>query len=166
MKPLLIAGLLLASVNASADTYIDANQAAQDNAKRELIRKAIDICAKQKLHTVGEKEACRKKYIDEAKEKYPTRGTDEYSEKYYSNLTRAQAEQKLIELEKIWNKAGFTATQPGEIGRVEAENEGWWIQTHILKASPTQGDPWFIECKIQKWKATVDLCPLGKGGNP
>ncbi|MBW5414822.1 MULTISPECIES: hypothetical protein [Pseudomonas] len=168
MKRLLIPGLLLASMNASAGLYIDPQQLKDDQNRDKLLTMAIKKCPNSSFKTIGERDECRAKYRNLADQQFPLRGSKAYSEKKYSGLSKPQAEQQLIELKKIYDQADMFAVKkkPGELTQSDMEAEGWWIQQNILKATRTQGDPWFIECKVQKWKATVDLCPLGKGGNP
>ena len=162
-KILLLATAFFA-LSAQAAHYVDPAQVRYDESRDKIYQKAFDNCSPKSFKTVRDLEKCRRQYFDEANEKFPVRGTDEYSEKFYSKLTKEQAEQKLIELEKIYNQAGMSSRKPGEISRTEVETEGWWIQKHIFNASFTQTSPFFIECKKQPYKSTVDHCPLGSGG--
>lgn len=159
-------GILLALPLASqAAAYIDPAALKDDAARRDLIQQGIKNCPRGKFPTVGDREACQRPYQEKAQQLYPRRGTEAYAQKNYSGLSKAQAEQKLIELQKIAQQAGtIMSTKPGEISRKDVEVEGWWIQRNILKATPTATAPWFIECKKQAWSATVDHCQLGSGG--
>ena len=93
-----------------------------------------------------------------------------YAEKNYKGLSKAQAEGKLISLQKEYDKAPkgtyFKASKKADaVDRISIMNEGWWIQKNILGARQTQGDPWFMECKKgARSLNTVVRCPLGKGG--
>lgn len=159
--------LSVAGQAAAAGVYIDESQKQADKARAELISKGIKVCGQKKFKTVGEADACKDKYFEEAKAKYPRRGTEAYALKNYAGLSRAAAEQKLIELKSIYDKTTvLKAKHPGQVSRRDAEVEGWWIQTNVLGASATQTTPWFIECSKQEWQATVDHCPLGSGGKP
>jgi len=164
MKKLLGLVLLLPLASHAA-SYIDPAALKDDAARRALIQQGIKNCPRGKFPTVGDREACQRPYQEKAQQQYPRRGTEAYAQKHYSGMSRAQAEQKLIELQKIAQKAGtIMSTKPGEISRKDAEVEGWWIQRNVLKATPTSTSPWFIECKKQAWAATVDQCRLGSGG--
>lgn len=165
-KILLLILPLVFSGYASAGHYIDSQQLKLDQDRDKLISMAIEKCPNSKFKTIGERDECRSKYRKLADEKFPLRGSEAYSKLKYSGLSTAQAEQKLIELKKIYDQANMFALKkkPGEISKSDVEAEGWWIQKNILKAARTQGDPWFIQCKKQSYQATVDLCPLGGGG--
>lgn len=167
-KPAMLVLMLLVGGQATAaGVYIDSVQKQADMARRELVREGIRACGQQKFKTVGDREACQDKYFNEAKAKYPARGSDAYSQKHYSGLSKAAAEQKLIELKAIYDQTtALLEKHPGQVTRRAVESEGWWIQMNVLGASPTQTTPWFIECSKQKWKATVDHCALGSGGQP
>ncbi|MDT3723016.1 hypothetical protein [Pseudomonas oryzihabitans] len=157
--------LLMLPLASYAASYIDQAALKDDSARRALIQQGIKDCPRSKYPTVGDREACLRPYQDKAQQQYPRRGTEAYAQKHYSDMNKAQAEQKLIELQKIAQQAGaIMSTKPGEISRKDAEVEGWWIQRNVLKATPTATSPWFIECKKQNWSATVDQCRLGSGG--
>lgn len=159
--------LHVAGQASAADIYIDEAQKVLDKARTELIREGIKACGAKQFSTVGERDACKREYFDEAKSKYPRRGTEAYSKKHYAGLSREAAEQKLIELKSIYDRTtALKAKHPGQITRRDVEIEGWWIQTNVLNASATQTTPWFIECSKQAWKATVDHCELGSRGKP
>ena len=166
MKRMVMAALLLAGlgIQVQAAPKIDPAQLEYDQAWDALITKGITNCPNKAFKTIGDRDKCRQKYFDEADSKYPRRGTKAYSEKNYAGMSEAQAEQKLIELKKIWDGATMFSKVPGEISRDNLEAEGWWIQKNIFHARLHMSDPWFIQCKKQPYKATVDLCPLGSGG--
>ena len=156
--------LALTYANSYAASSVNSDQLKYDQARDALIEKAIDSCPAKKFKTIGERDKCRQKYLDEADQKYPIRGSDAYSEKNYAGMSEAQAEQKLKELKALWDNAKMFSKKPGEISKADLESEGWWIQKNIFHARLHMSEPWFIQCKKQPYKATVDLCPLGSGG--
>lgn len=165
MKYFIAAFSLLISSLCFAGTYIDSQQLKSDNAKSAASSLADEKCVWKTFKTRGAYDDCRKSYLNKASELNPARGTDAYGEKYYARMSRAQAIQQLTQLQKIYNtSSNLIAQKSGEISQHDAEVEGWWIQIHVLKATATDGLPWFVECKKQLWKATVDHCPLGSGG--
>lgn len=143
---------------------------AEDSSRSKMIQEGIKVCAAKGFKTVGEKDKCVAEYSKKANSLYPARGSAEYAEKHYAKLSSAQAESTLQKLESEWKGAErggyFSARRnPDQVTKKALVQEGWWIQTHILGAQQTQGDPWFIECKSgAKTAHIVRRCPLGKGG--
>ncbi|HDZ58139.1 MAG TPA: hypothetical protein ENI17_02665 [Pseudomonas xinjiangensis] len=138
-------------------------------ARSERVSAAIEECRGKKYKTLGELEDCRDKAINKINAENPMRGAA-YAKKYYSSMSRAQAETKLIELKSEWetaDRAGYfsaKARNEGRVSRHAISEEGWWIQTHIFGTGKSMGDPWFIECKGFKTSNVIRRCPLGKGG--
>jgi hypothetical protein len=133
------------------------------------LQTATKACKAKGPKTLGELDACtsaaqKKIYSD------VTRRGDLYAEKHYKGFSKSQAEVKLISLKKEYDAAPkgtyFQAgKKAGAVDRMSILNEGWWLQTNILGARHTQGDPWFMECKDgAKTLNIVRRCPLGKGG--
>lgn len=143
--------------------------AASDAAHLQQMQEATKACKAKGFKTVGEQEDCVHAAYVKIKSGVPDRGAL-YAEKNYKGLSKAQAEGKLISLQKEYDKAPkgtyFKASKKaGEVDRISIMNEGWWIQKNILGARQTQGDPWFMECKDGAHSLnTVNRCPLGKGG--
>jgi len=143
--------------------------AAPDAARLQELQAATKACKAKGFKTVGEQEDCVHAAYVKINSDTPARGTL-YAEKNYKGFSKAQAAGKLLSLKKEYDRAPkgtyFQASKKaGAVDRVSILNEGWWLQTNILGARQTQGDPWFIECKDgAKTLNYVRRCPLGKGG--
>ncbi|AZG89398.1 hypothetical protein N032_28005 (plasmid) [Pseudomonas syringae pv. pisi str. PP1] len=160
MKPIIfLLAVLLSTV---------ANAASESNRLQQL-QAATQACKAKGFKTVGELDDCVHAAREKINSNVPERGTL-YAEKNYKGLSKTQAEGKLISLKREYDSAPkgtyFQASKrAGAVDRLSIMNEGWWIQTHILGARQTQGDPWFMECKEgAKTLNIVRRCPLGKGG--
>lgn len=173
MRHVFLLPLLLLNTSFVMAEYID-DEAKKNALKRsEIVSDGRDICESKNLQTVGEKESCIGKFQDEARELYPVRGTSEYLKSKYSDLSKDEAEQELIELQGAYEKAeaGFFYRpwrDPGVIPRGVLLKEAWWIQERIFGIPESiDGDPWFRECNDAPYvegETFFQTCPLGKGG--
>ena len=160
MKNVLVLVFALASSAAFAATDADRSQQLQE---------ATKACRAQGFKTLGEQQDCVHNAFVKINSDVPQRG-ELYAAKNYKNLSKSQAESKLISLQKEYStakKGNFfnSVKKSGQVDQLAIMNEGWWIQTHILGARQTQGDPWFMECKDgARTLNVVRRCPLGKGG--
>lgn len=142
---------------------------AADAERLHQFQAASKACSSKGLKTVGEIDVCTDAAYKQIFSEVPSRG-DLYAEKHYKGFSKSQAEGKLISLKKEYDAAPkgtyFRAgKKAGAVDRMSILNEGWWLQTKILGARHTQGDPWFMECKDgAKTLNIVRRCPLGKGG--
>lgn len=162
MKTAIALVLAMLSSSVFAASAVDAGRIQQ-------LQAATKACKAKGLKTVGELDACTSAAQKQIFSDVPSRG-ELYAEKNYKGFSKSQAEGKLISLKREYDaapkgtyfKAGKKA---GDVDRMSILNEGWWIQTNILGARHTQGDPWFMECKDgAKTLNIVRRCPLGKGG--
>lgn len=144
--------------------------AASDTDRLQQLQAATQACKAKRFKTLGEQDACVHEAYVKIYSDVVVRGT-RYAEKNYKGLTKDQAQSKLIELKGEYETAPKgtyfkSSKKAGEVDRLSIMNEGWWIQTHILGARQTQGDPWFIECKDEAQTANfIRRCPLGKSGS-
>ena len=143
--------------------------AASDASRAQQLQAATKACKAKGFKTLGEQKDCVHNAYVKIHSNVSDRG-ELYAAKNYKGLSKSQAETKLISLKKEYESAQKgtyfkSAKKAGEVDRRTIVTEGWWIQTHILGARQTQGDPWFMECKEgARTLNVVRRCPLGKGG--
>lgn len=143
--------------------------AASDADRSQQLQAATKACKAKGFKTLGEQQDCVHNAYQKINSDVAQRG-ELYAAKNYKGLSKAQAETKLISLKKEYESAPKgtyfkSGKAAGDVDRRTIMNEGWWIQTHILGARQTQGDPWFMECKEgARTLNVVRRCPLGKGG--
>lgn len=146
-----------------AANYIDSDYKAYQ-AKRNQVLSKLKNCNSKQYKTVADVNSCRTKIIDEANQKYPARGTDAYSEKHYAKLTKEQANNKIIELKKIYDtaKVSTISRKPGELLKKDVTIEAAWIQENILgRKRTTDVNVFAIPCKGQEGKRIQQLCVAG-----
>ncbi|HBO1396334.1 TPA: hypothetical protein ACRNCK_005061 [Pseudomonas aeruginosa] len=158
----LVLALPLSVGVAAADRYFDKSQEKYDLNRLEYFKLAAKKCGSKK--NVGEREACRQVYIDEANAKFPPRGSVPYSKKNYSGLTEAQAKEQLVKLKKIYDVARPALRgRPGEITSQQVASEASWIQEHIFGRRTFSGPlSFYFPCEKQLAGSPIrKYCEIG-----
>lgn len=143
--------------------YVDKDYKNYQTERNKVLAKLKD-CNSKRFKTVGDINTCRQKVIEEANNKYPARGTDAYSQQYYSKLTTEQANNKIIELKKIYDVARVSSIskQPGELLKKEVMTEAAWIQNNILgRKRTTDVNVFVVPCENKTGKYIKKLCIAG-----
>ena len=137
MKKILYTFLLFNSMAILASPYIDKETLKIDNQREIAITKMFKDCKKTENYRICEKEEWKK--LDT---QYLSRGSREYSQKYYSQLSKAQADKVIQHLAKIAPQTRYTDNPDlGEITREQIEREGHWIQSNIFNRSTSLQEP-------------------------
>lgn len=145
--------LVLALMSSAAFAASDASQIQQ-------LQNATKACKAKGFKTVGEQEDCVHAAYVKIKSGVPERGAL-YAEKNYKNLSKAQAEGKLLSLQKEYNKAPkgtyFKGSKKaGVVDRISIMNEGWWIQKKHSWRSPNPRRS--MVHGVQKRRSLVEHC--------
>lgn len=125
-----IALLVVSSSAFASKPYIDPVQQKQQLERKELVKKSCPATPFAKYTK------CSKQIIEDWNRDHPLRGSDEYCEANYRNLSEAQAKTKVEELKKLAQVARPTSAEkePGEVWSGDLESEIDWIRVKILHA--------------------------------
>ena len=132
-KPIFIL-LLLPPLSALArEPYIDP-YTLERNKEFSAVYKA---CLAQEFYAANR---CAAKADRRFEDDYPRRGSVEYNEAYYADLTKTQGKAKADELKKLQLSARENvprkSKKPGEITAGTLMLEKWWILENILELDP------------------------------
>ena len=114
-------------------------------ARNKMMESRKIVCRAMKPS--DEKDECFSNAYWSAASKYPYRGTEAYSVKHYSALSKAEAEKTLVVLRSGFDHAGNDPTgdqelRAGTIGKFAYIYEAQWIRKHIFGEPPTCCNPW------------------------
>lgn len=86
---------------AQTEAYIVPEILEADQKRQALFDKKLPPCRTAKFKTFGERQACKEKVYEEAREKYPHRATREYVNQNYVGLDAKEIRRKIKELEAL-----------------------------------------------------------------
>lgn len=115
---------LLSTSTFAADRYVDPIQKDIDEKHKPLIEKFKKNC--QSKNTIG----CRIEAANRAEEVIPSRGSPRYCKKAYSNYSKSQSKQKLIELVKLYDALdgqSGVSNWPGKITQSDLDYEASYL---------------------------------------
>ena len=126
--------LLLLPLSALArEPYIDPYTLERDKENKAAYKACSELEFGPRFHCGNE---VGKRFEDD----YPPRGSVEYNEAHYADLTKAEGEAKADELQKLQLRARenvrWKNEKPGELTAGTLMVEKWWILENILELDP------------------------------
>lgn len=151
---------LFVTGQALSAVYVDKDYTTYLNKRDKILSKVNKQCTSKNR---GNYENCRNSIYDEADAKYPKRGLVSYCEKNYSKFTVEQANQKIVELKAIYDKARLATMglKKGEITKQAAMMEAEWLQSNILNRPTLRGSNAFVVPCQSQGKNLKTLCEAG-----
>ena len=102
-----------------------------------LTQGVYKACLAQEFYAANR---CAAKADKRFEDDYPPRGSVEYNEAHYADLTKAEGEAKADELQKLQLRARenvrWKNEKPGELTAGTLMVEKWWILENILELDP------------------------------